>query len=65
MYNIELEEALKIILNSSKKIADTEEVELIDGLGRIIAKDFYAPINNPPFDRSPLMLQRTIPYPLK
>lgn len=52
--NIELEKALEIILDSVESIGDIEEVELEDGLGRILAEDFYAPMDNPPFDRSPL-----------
>ncbi|MGO1468412.1 MAG: molybdopterin molybdotransferase MoeA [Tissierella sp.] len=54
MYNVELEEALDIILRSIKKIEDTEEVRLENALGRILGEDFYAPMANPPFDRSPL-----------
>ena len=52
--NIELEQALEIILESVDEIDDIEEVELEDALGRILVEDFYAPMDNPPFDRSPL-----------
>lgn len=54
MKNIELDKALDIILDSVESIGDTEEIELEDGLGRILAEDFYAPMDNPPFARSPL-----------
>ena len=54
LYNIELEEALGIILKSSNPIKKVEEVNLMQTLGRVIAEDFYAPMDNPPFDRSPL-----------
>lgn len=54
MYNIELEEALEIINNSVRAIQDIEEINIEDSLGRILAEDFYAPMDNPPFDRSPL-----------
>ena len=54
MYNIELEQAVEIALKSIDEIKDIEEVPLENSLGRIIAEDFYAPMDNPPFDRSPL-----------
>lgn len=54
MYNIELEKAVKIALESIDEIKDTEKISLEDSLGRILAEDFYAPMYNPPFDRSPL-----------
>lgn len=52
--DIELEEAREIILDSIEPIKDVEVVSLEDGLGRVLSEDFYAPMNNPPFDRSPL-----------
>jgi len=54
LYNIELEEAIGLILNSIEAIEDVEVIDLQDALGRILAEDFYAPVDNPPFDRSPL-----------
>ncbi|WP_459476300.1 molybdopterin molybdotransferase MoeA [Clostridium saccharoperbutylacetonicum] len=54
MLNIELEKAVELIVESVKETQATEEIELIDAGGRIIAEDIYAPMNNPPFDRSPL-----------
>jgi molybdopterin molybdotransferase len=54
MLNIELEKAVELIVESVKETQATEEIELIDAGRRIIAEDIYAPMNNPPFDRSPL-----------
>ncbi len=44
---------LKIMLEQAK-IKTTEEIELLDSFGRILAKDFTACHNQPPFARSPL-----------
>lgn len=52
--NLELEDAIKHILETIEEIEELEEVDLEEGLGRVLGEDFYAPINNPPFDRSPL-----------
>lgn len=54
MHNIELEQAVEIILESVNEIDDIEEIELENSLGRILGEDFYAPMDNPPFNRSPL-----------
>lgn len=54
MENIELEIALKVIGESIKKINDKEIINIEDARDRIIAQDIYAPINQPPFNRSPL-----------
>lgn len=54
MLNIELEKAVELMVNSIEEIKETEEIELIEANGRISAEDIYAPMNNPPFDRSPL-----------
>ncbi|MBU3100628.1 MULTISPECIES: molybdopterin molybdotransferase MoeA [Clostridium] len=54
MFNIELEKAIKLMVESIEEIKETEEIKLIEAGGRIIAEDIYAPMNNPPFDRSPL-----------
>lgn len=52
--NIELEEAIEIILDSVEPIYETEKINLKQGIGRILAKDYFAKMDNPPFDRSPL-----------
>lgn len=54
MLNIELEKAVELMVKSIEEIKETEEIELIEANGRISAEDIYAPMNNPPFDRSPL-----------
>lgn len=54
MNNIQLEEAIKILLENTKAIEDIEEVSILDATSLILAEDIYAPISNPPFDRSPL-----------
>lgn len=54
MNNIELGMAIEIMLNSIREINDIEHLNTRESLGRILAEDIYAPINNPPFDKSPL-----------
>lgn len=54
MENIELELALQIIDDSVNQISSTEKVNIEEARGRIIGEDIYAPINQPPFNRSPL-----------
>ncbi len=50
---IEFNRARKLILDNTK-LLEIEAVPLDQGLNRIIAEDFMAPINVPPFPRSPL-----------
>lgn len=54
MIGIELEEAISLIEENIDEILEFEEVELINVNGRVIIDDIYAPISNPPFNRSPL-----------
>lgn len=54
MENIELEFALQIIKESLKQISITEKIKIEDARDRIIEEDIYSPINQPPFNRSPL-----------
>lgn len=51
--NIDEQEALDIITHSVRPLG-SERVSLLDGLGRILAQDILAPLDTPPFDRSPL-----------
>lgn len=51
---LELEKAVSILMDYIKPLKETEEVMLMEADGRIIAEDIYSPIDNPPFDRSPL-----------
>lgn len=48
---ISLEEAIEILNNNVNNL-DIEEVNLIDGLNRVISENIYAQINNPPFNKS-------------
>jgi len=48
---ISVEEALRMIL-SQIKILGTERVDILNGLGRVLAEDIHAPFNVPPFDNS-------------
>ena len=54
MENIELEFSLQIIEESIKQISSTEKIKIDEAKHRIIEEDIYAPINQPPFNRSPL-----------
>ncbi len=48
---ISLEEALEILNNHVNNL-EREEVNLLDGLSKIIAEDIYSKIDNPPFHKS-------------
>ncbi|EOR26862.1 molybdenum cofactor biosynthesis protein MoeA [Clostridium sartagoforme AAU1] len=48
---ISLNEALEI-LNENVDNLDIEEVDLINGLNRVVSENIYAQINNPPFNKS-------------
>lgn len=54
MKNIELEYALQVIEDSVDEIKKTDIIKIEESMGRIIGEDVYAPINQPPFNRSPL-----------
>lgn len=54
MINVSLEEARKLLLDEVKCVTEAEEIALEEANGRILSADIYAPIDNPPFDRSPL-----------
>lgn len=54
MENIELEFALQVIEESVNQINNTELIKIEECRERIIGEDIYAPINQPPFNRSPL-----------
>ncbi|MDD3253746.1 MAG: molybdopterin molybdotransferase MoeA [Lachnospiraceae bacterium] len=51
---IELEEAVSLILEHTKQIAETETLSLFEAHGRILAEPVLADHDNPPFPRSPL-----------
>ena len=54
MVNVELELAIELIADSIRTITDVEEVNIEEARGRLLAQNIYAPINQPPFNRSPL-----------
>lgn len=54
MQDLTLEKAVEVILAHALRITETEELPLLDALGRVLAEDVTAAFDNPPFDRSPL-----------
>ena len=54
MQDIELEQAVEILLAHASPVTETEDVPLLDAVGRVAAEDIKAVFDNPPFDRSPL-----------
>ena len=54
MQDIELEQAVEILLAHASPVTETEDVPLLDAVGRVAAEDIKAGVDNPPFDRSPL-----------
>lgn len=51
---VTLEEALKLLKENAKKLQQTEEVGLMEALGRSLAEDLCSCTDQPPFPRSPL-----------
>lgn len=51
---LELEDAIKILLENAKKISEVEEKNLLSCVGKICAENYFANFDNPPFNRSPL-----------
>ena len=54
MDTVSVEQATELILERIKAIDETEEIEVEDALGRILAEDMRSEFDNPPFDRSPI-----------
>jgi molybdopterin molybdotransferase len=54
MEKIELEQALELVLSHTLPVTDAVSVPLQDALGLCAAETVAAPLDNPPFDRSPL-----------
>lgn len=50
---VALEEAQRIMLDTAA-VTETEDIDLMDSVNRVLAEDIYAGIDLPPFDRSPL-----------
>ncbi len=51
---IEIEQALEVLLKDVRPKREKCVVPLMQALGSCVAQDIYAPLDNPPFDRSPL-----------
>ncbi len=49
---LSVNEAISSLLISSKRLVDSEEVDLLDAAGRTLANDIVAPIDVPPADNS-------------
>lgn len=54
MEGITFERAIELLTAHVAAIDETEDVALIDSVGRIVAENYFATFDNPPFDRSPL-----------
>ena len=54
MQDIELEQAIEVLLAHTQTVSETERVPLLDAMGRVAAEEIKAGFDNPPFDRSPL-----------
>ena len=54
MQDIELEQAIDLLLAHTVPVRETERVPLLDAVGRTAAEEVRAGFDNPPFDRSPL-----------
>ena len=54
MQDLSLEKAVELLLEHCHRVTAVEEVPLLSALGRILADDYRAGFDNPPFDRSPL-----------
>ena len=53
MVGMSLEEAITLLRSASRVHLEAEVLPLNQANGRILARDYKAPISNPPFDRSP------------
>ena len=54
MDNLTVEQALEALLAHSKMIEETEKVPVLQALGKVLAEDMVAELDNPPFDKSPI-----------
>lgn len=54
MEQISLECALETLLKQIQPLNTVEEKYILDSLGFVLAEDILSPLNNPPFNRSPL-----------
>ena len=49
---IPYEDALTLILGEIESITDTEEIDIVDSIGRVLAEDIISSLFVPPFDRA-------------
>ena len=54
MEGVTFEQAIELLTENAQEIHDSEEILLINSVGRVISEDYFAKFDNPPFDRSPL-----------
>ena len=54
MEGVTFERAIELLTDAAQAIDDTEDVALIESVGRVAAQTYCATFDNPPFDRSPL-----------
>lgn len=54
MEGITFEQAIELLTDNAAEIFDSEEVSLIESVGRVAAENYFATFDNPPFNRSPL-----------
>ena len=54
MVGVTLERAIELLTAHVNPIDETEDVTLLEAVGRVAAMDYVATFDNPPFDRSPL-----------
>ncbi|MBQ4212410.1 MAG: molybdopterin molybdenumtransferase MoeA, partial [Selenomonas sp.] len=54
MQNLSLEKAIDVLKRASQPVRAVVEVELLQALGLVLAEDYAAAADNPPFDRSSL-----------
>lgn len=47
-----VDDAIDLLVGAAKTITQVETVELVDALGRVLAKDLLSPLNVPPHDNS-------------
>jgi molybdopterin molybdotransferase len=54
LVDVTLEQAVDLLLQKTEETSQTEELPLLAAVGRVCAEDIAAPMDNPPFARSPL-----------
>ncbi|MGL4987016.1 MAG: molybdopterin molybdotransferase MoeA [Treponemataceae bacterium] len=54
MEQIDLEQAQSLLIEKTNLIKKIETKNILDSLGFVLAQDIFSPLDNPPFNRSPL-----------